>query len=445
MVIYTLTTINNEILNILSKGYTLKRIDMDHLSQAYMDKNTYALAINCDSSNCLGIETKKIVNLFLDNNKSVILLNSNEEQMTYLVGLGLDCNNAVVQKYIGNQIIINCVDDIVPQTEVSAGRESTNVKTGQVESEEISPKPNLRLSATSNSNGNNSMQKAMDISSIIKSPATTGLNINQTANLTENNVDLPSGIAKTFYVKLAKKNKLDPDIPQEYNNELVFVVELIASYKNPPYKYMSITTLGNGLNPTNGMGLYYNNNYNRGYWQDHIEIKMYPMSSELTQLTNEPKNINNVTDYKVETTLKFDVDISKNPAFKPSYTQTNTYATTILDFDIVNKSIPEVAAWDFQMSATKDDIYDIFEDVLFDQPHVRPLPILATQNMQPYCASVWYTDNTFNGKASVRLTNIIEYYDANTTTAPFMYYKNYKRVYYAPQVTFTADFSEVNP
>lgn len=446
MVIYTLNDSNNPIVKTLKTNNQIVMLDLNNLEEAFLNQSASALLIDCNLSDCMSNKVKKIVNMFLDRNKEVILLNSNENIMVYLVGLGMDCKNAVIQPYMNEQVIINCLDMYSLNVTDAGGKDIVVDVNNNIKEERDIDNSNMFMSKQISFEEDTPVKTAIRINNLIMYPTSTELTPSQNFNIAADNAELPPGIVKTFYVKLERKSKVSPDESQEFNNQLVFVVELIASYKNPPYKYMQITTLGSGMNPTNGKGMIYNGRYSKGYWQDNITIKMYPLGDIWTQLETSPKNVNNVTNYEVTNTVKLDVDISKNPSFKPNYTLSNKYSSSILDFEITNKSIPELADWDFQLSMTKKSIEDIFQINIIDKPYVRDLPALATQNLQPYCSSLWYVDNTYNGKASVRCSTSVTYYKAWSEGFGLAYGAYWRYWKYGPQYNqFIVDFSEVNP
>lgn len=256
--------------------------------------------------------------------------------------------------------------------------------------------------------------------------------------------DLPENQFRLNYLAIEGKWNLSDQ--QVTNNSVVMEISLIASY-NPKYKYLRIRSVGAGFNPANGAPMQYDSTYDRGYFQSNIKIHMQPNTDKLRTLSTEPKNINNQAQYTTSSQFSVGVDVSKNPTFSSSYTISESLTTIVSDFNIYNNGAGVTADWDFDLSLTQNSIWDIFDEEFLKKAKVKPLPALATKNLQAVTEAVWYADNTLNDIIGVQLYWKVDHFHCYVTGdwASYTEYYNHKWKTVGYQGTpVNIDFGSVN-
>ncbi len=258
---------------------------------------------------------------------------------------------------------------------------------------------------------------------------------------------LPPGQVKTVYVKINYSSTIEGN--QTFTNQVTMDVSLIASYDNPPYKYLQITSLGAGFAPASGGDLNKDGKYKRRYFQNLINVHMQPSTDQLTTLQSSPKNVNGASTVTTSSSYTVGVDVSKNPGFNASYTIGESISETISDFDIINKSSGKSGMWNYQMGMTASSIWDLFKEPFMKKAQVKSLPTLAKANLQPTTTIVWYTPKTFNSRVPMQM-NWTAYYYAAWVTGDWVKYTmryqwwSYGWGYWSGNPTYV-DFSRVNP
>lgn len=194
--------------------------------------------------------------------------------------------------------------------------------------------------------------------------------------------------------------------------EIVWSVEMYGLANNKQSKYMRIISMGAGADPSS-LGtkkMDHDDKYDRGYFQESLDIMMYPYSDVisdgpniLTLFDQSPQNINGATTVTSSTGF----ELSQDGA---SFSCESSETTTVNDFDIVNKSnsIASWAEWSLMLSSVGTGIerkdYEEWEDILkmyfpiWGATVVRELPILAQDVFQPKCQAIWIADGAFNGE-----------------------------------------------
>lgn len=256
--------------------------------------------------------------------------------------------------------------------------------------------------------------------------------------------DLPESQFKLNYLAIEGKWNLSDQ--QVTNNSVVMEISLIASF-NPRYKYLRIRSVGAGFNPTNGGEMQYDSTYDRGYFQSNVNIHMQPNTDKLRTLSTEPKNVNKQSQYTTSSQFNVGVDISKNPSFSASYTISESLTTVVSDFNIYNNGAGVTADWDFSLSMTENSIWDIFDEEFLKKAKVKPLPSLATKNLQAVTEAVWYADNTVNDVIGVQLYWKVDHFHCYVTGDWTSYTEHYthkwKTVGYQ-STPVNIDFGSVN-
>jgi len=245
--------------------------------------------------------------------------------------------------------------------------------------------------------------------------------------LGDNPGDLPADQVKTVYVKLPLSRPIDGRTDtQKFTNQVVMEVTLLASFDNPPYKYLRIASLGSGFAPASGGSLHWNRTYDRGWFQNQIVAHMEPASQDLTTLQSSPRNVSKQHTVTTGTSVNVGVNVSKNPSFNSSYTISNSQTEVIDDFEITNKSSGLTGRWIYQLGMTASNFFDLFDKPFAKKARVKSLPTLAQANLQTSCAVVWYADKTYNGSVPVRLDWSVNYCNGWVTGNWLKYVMHYK-------------------
>jgi hypothetical protein len=216
--------------------------------------------------------------------------------------------------------------------------------------------------------------------------------------------DLPADQVRTTYVKLPLVRPIDGRSErQRFTNQVVMEVTLLASFDNPPYKYLRIASMGSGFAPASGGNLHWNRTYDRGWFQNRIEIHMQPGSQDLTTLQSSPRNVSKQHTVTTGTSVNVGVDISEKPSFKSSYTISSSQTEVIDDFNITNKSSGVTGKWFYQLGMTATNFFDLFDQPKLRKARVKALPTLASANLQTSCAVVWYVAKNYARTVPVQL------------------------------------------
>ncbi len=211
-------------------------------------------------------------------------------------------------------------------------------------------------------------------------------------------IDLPEKQYNFQYVRLEVSKKLDEVDQTVYNAQLIELA-LIASF-NPLCKYLRVRLIGAGFNPGY---LYYDDNYDRGFFQSKITTYIEPHDSRIVTYDTSPKTVSGVTTYTTGSSFNVGVDISKNPTFKTSYTISNSETISIQDFDMFNKSMGIKSEWETGITIMRDNIWNMFSQAAFRRAKVKPLPELAKHNAQPHCEAVYRAEGMFPDKVNMSM------------------------------------------
>ena len=238
---------------------------------------------------------------------------------------------------------------------------------------------------------------------------------------------LPTGQTHTVYIQDNHSEEIGDG--QVFNNQVTFACSMVASYDDPPYKYLWITSAGAGFHPANGGDLWKNSTYPRGYFQNTIKLDMRPENT-LTTYQTSPRNTNHQSSVTTSSSFTVGVDVAKNPAFKPSYTLGKSTTETIADFKIGNDSSGRVAKWEYQLGKTASSVWNIFDEPFMRKARVEGLPALAKSNLQPSTTGVWYVGNHFSGSVDVQVGWYATYLDCWVTGDWTDYTMRYQSHYY---------------
>ncbi len=254
---------------------------------------------------------------------------------------------------------------------------------------------------------------------------------------------LPPGQVSTRYVVTRQSQTIDGR--QTFTNEVTWDVALIASYRDPPYKYLRLTSLGAGFSPASGGDINKDGRYKRRYFQDSINVHMVPSGTDLTTLQFSPTNVNGAIEYTTSSSFTVGVDVSKNPGFNASYTIGQSESSTIRDFDIINKTSGKSGKWDYQLGMSASSHWDLFKEPFMKKGRVKSLPYLAKYNLQPVTTIVWWAPKTFRGTVPVQMNTNVTYYAAWVTGDWAKFTEHLWWTTYYKYKTWYVDFSSVNP
>ncbi len=253
----------------------------------------------------------------------------------------------------------------------------------------------------------------------------------------------------TRYIELPRSGVVHDDSDdsqdQRFTNSVVFEYTLVSSV-NPAAKFLRLVTMGAGMSPTSGRSMRWDDEHNRGFFQNKVNIAMASLDSGVTLMDHSPSNVNGSTEYTASSQLSVGVDVSKNPGFNGSYTVGSSQSRQTTDFAITNRSFGTSAAWDYELSHTRSNKFDMFESHTFYMPTVRGLPDLAKANMQPTCVSVWKVDGSEQGAKRFHLGWTVEYMRAWVSGDYWSNTKHWQtRTYQSTSDDIYFDFSGVNP
>ncbi|CAM1355753.1 MULTISPECIES: hypothetical protein [Tenacibaculum] len=382
------------------------------------------------------------------NCKPIILINksTDKELMSTFLGIGFSAELSIVHLYENNTYINPIISESEIQQSVSA-LETINIENNNGTSQETLGK--VESSSKKNVNSKQVILNLEEMALLIEENIQeenwtfTSSTINR---LSTPPIDLPVGQYKVYHVPLNSVINLY-DSSQKAENEMLVEIILVASY-NPKRKYVQMNTIGAGFNPTSGTKMQWDGTYNRGYFQNKIDLHFEPLNnSKITTYQTSPKNVNGETTYTASSSFTVGVDISENPAFKPSYTIGSSESTTIKDFEITNNSSGKKADWTFQLSQTKNSMWDMFKSPFMKKGQVKSVPNLAKKNLQPVCTSVWMVDETsgvFNDSVSYNLRWNVEYYRCWVTGNWASFTKHVQPLDYNKTINFLVDYSKVN-
>lgn len=433
---------------------SLKRSFSDYLAQMSAPEELAGVVIDCEKLGEKDIkQNRQIVETSLEKNVPVLLLNiTNPKYLAGIAGLGFKSECLILKKLDGDTLV-EVLDLPEREPKLDEGLATVTNNASDFKESKILPVKEQNMdekgkSFTSSTKSLTSEDFAAFIEKkLLVDEPETQLKANVTEIVKSNPGDLPSGQAKTIYVRINRSSTIR-DI-QTFNNELTIVVTLLASYNNPPYKYLRVTSLGAGFHPANGGNIHSDSTYNRGFFQSKINVSMASMTNELTTFLTTPRNANNVSNYTTSSEFQVGVDISKNPGFNASYTIGESYSTPVSDFDIQNRSSGSQGSWDFQLSMTKNSIWDMFEEPFLKKARVKGLPNLAKQNLQPICTAVWYAPKTYNGTSQIQLNWSAQYYRCWVTGNWAKYTKHWQRNTfnwgYWENNPWLVNFGDVNP
>jgi hypothetical protein len=222
-------------------------------------------------------------------------------------------------------------------------------------------------------------------------------------------------------------------------------IVLIASFSDPRCKYLRITTLGAGFNPSQYGNILYDNTYDRGWFASKYEIHMEAKTDQIYVKGSSPKNCNNVTQYTTDSSFSVGVDISKDPGFSAQYTISESETHNISDFDIINKSAGNAGDWDFQLGLIKDNIWNIFLEQFMRKAQVKQIPILSKENLQTECVITWYKDDIdFRQVVELDLRSVAHYYHCWVTGDWTEYEEHYIHWWLTFSESCLVDFGQVS-
>ncbi len=254
---------------------------------------------------------------------------------------------------------------------------------------------------------------------------------------------LPPGQVSTTY--LLSRDVRTIEGRQTFTNEVVWDVALIASYRDPPYKYLQITSKGAGFSPASGSDINKDGRYKRRYFQDSINVQMEPSGTDLITLDTSPENQNKGSTVTTSSSYTVGVDVSKNPSFNASYTIGESISTTISDFDVINKVSGKIGKWTYQLGMSASSHWDLFTEPFGKKARVKSLPALAKYNLKPVTTIIWFTPKTFKGTVRVQMNTNVTYYAAWVTGDWAKYTMKLLWMTYYKSKSHYFNFSTVNP
>ena len=414
---------NHAVIQELRQSYEPQSLSsLDHLQRGDEEVDTAGVVIDLGLDNTVCRQSP--ANIFkksMDSGIPVVLLNCGDAgAMAGFCGVGIASDCMIARPQQNGSLIVDVLD--ASGTELEEDYRSMTVEQssdgrrvdGIVESgaqKQDPDKPMLSEFAILSDRA-----KARIVEEVLSTHDENEFERYSISQVEDNPGDLPRDQVKTTYIKLPLSRPIDGrKEAQHFTNQVVMAVTLLASFDNPPYKYLRIETLGSGFAPASGGYLHWNRMYDRGWFQNRIEIHMEPRSQDLTTLQSSPRNVSKQHTVTTGTSVNVGVDISKNPSFKSSYTISNSQTEVIDDFEITNKSSGVVGKWYYQLSMTAGNFLDLFDQPTLRKARVKALPTLARANLQTSCAVVWYVPKTYDKTVPVQLDWSAAYYNGWVT------------------------------
>ncbi|WP_437745029.1 RICIN domain-containing protein [Sorangium sp. So ce1504] len=233
-----------------------------------------------------------------------------------------------------------------------------------------------------------------------------------------------------------------PGTSQVATLDLSYEVELVAS-TTPNNKFMVITGVGAGANPG---PLNTNSNFNRGYYQQQLNVSVVPGSTALSPYAHVPNSPNGQNSFTRSVGCSVGAQGGTDAAsasFSCSFQDSAT--VSLSDFTAIDQSTGLTSAWSYRMTSAQG--YPYWNPVdLVDQwtGTLHTLPFLAVSTLQPTYQTVYSAPSSFNGKVplSVTHTQVLQgiYVDWN-----FFYVQAHPQGYsVSPKLDTTVDFGSVS-
>jgi len=426
--------IDHSVMKNLSKLFMIKELNNSEIRNC--------TAVVFDLSNDASIDDA-LLDQIKAKEKPIIVINSSQDrdEMSNVFGLGFDSEFSVVYQYEKSTLIIPVTTD---EEDKFALNEESFIQVhseGEVKTQEAPVTKELELEARANR-----LPKITELLEIAVQEEKWQQNKKSVSATSTPPIDLPVGQYKIYHVPLNRVIQLE-DRPQTATNEMLIEVWLIASF-NPKRKYVQINTLGAGFHPASGGDIARDDKYGRGHFQNSINIKLEPTNnSRVTTYETSPKNVNGETTYTSSSSFTVGVDISENPGFNASYTIGSSESTTIKDFTLTNNSSGSTGEWDFQMTKSKNSIWDMFSQPFMEKATVKSLPTLAKSNLQPVCTGVWMVNEdsgTFNQTVNYYVAWNVQYYYCWVTGDWVSYKMKYQRAGRGKSTNISVNYGLVN-
>lgn len=368
----------------------------------------------------------------MDAGSPVVLLNgADPNAMVGLLGVGLASECAIARPQQNGSIVLDVLDGAAMEleedhglVEVEQDRASSRAASRSVTGDRKAGanQPVLGEYASLSARG-----RAKVVEEVLSSHDENEFECYEASGVGDSPGDLPQDQVKTVYVKIPLSRPIDGEKErQRFTNGVVMEITLLASYDNPPYKYLRVRSLGAGFAPASGGHLHWNGTYDRGWFQNRVGIHMQPESADLTTLQSSPANASGKHSVTTGTSVNVGVNVSENPSFNSSYTVSSSETHEIEDFGVTNNSSGSTASWSYQLGMTASNFFDIFDRPTLKKGRVKALPTLARANLQTSCAAVWFVPKSFAGTVPVQLYWSAAYYNAWVTGNWLKFRMHYK-------------------
>ncbi|XXX74577.1 RICIN domain-containing protein [Sorangium sp. So ce134] len=192
-----------------------------------------------------------------------------------------------------------------------------------------------------------------------------------------------------------------PGTSQVATMDLSYEVELLAS-TTPDNKFMIVTGVGAGANPG---PLNTNSNFNRGYYQEKLDVTVLPGSTALSAYAHAPNSPNEQNSFTRSVGCSIGAQGGTDAAsasFSCSFQDSAT--VTLSDFSAIDQSAGLTSSWSYRMTSAQGhrywsavDLVDPWTGALYT------LPLLAVSTLQPTYQTVYSAPSTFNGKVPLHV------------------------------------------
>ncbi len=267
----------------LAKLYNLEVLDttkVDQIQGPGWTSRIAGLVLDCSGKGATQLAADKAaLEAALAGDAPVVLLNVTDgEYMAGLCGIGFETGCAVVRPYGDGSTVIEDLDPAVQTASATDERGGTQDSAGTLQlvvKEQRRARADIETLPTAHAFAQlEPEERAEAIEKVLEAeerePAYPQIDSYRELVGDSGPGALPPGQVSTRYVVTRQSYRIEDR--QTFTNEVTWDVALIASYRDPPYKYLRLTSLGAGFSPASGGDIEKDGKYKRRYFQDSITL-----------------------------------------------------------------------------------------------------------------------------------------------------------------------------
>jgi hypothetical protein len=214
-----------------------------------------------------------------------------------------------------------------------------------------------------------------------------------------------SGTYREFEV-YASRGFVIPNTTQIPTIYVGYKVELIAAGA-PMDKFIVVSNLGTGVNPG---PLNTNDIWNRGYFQDEVDVQVSPGGSAAVPYMHTPNTASASNTFSATSGCSFGLNAGAPGASAGTFScgQQNSTSVTLPDFSPIDQSTGAVSLWQYKMTSTSVGPYydptSLIDQSFLTNGQLGPLPQLATSTLVPAFETIYKVDPAYNGPVQLSLS-----------------------------------------